>query len=529
MTYAELVATAAVGTAQRPVPELPPGLVPDADAERTPAERLLDAAAAYAVARRANLLVTSSVAAPAGSEPDELEVPPERFIAALARQIGQITDDQRTLPLSTVIDLVVEALAWMGQVGWRLPERLLVPVLQRAGRDARIAQAATGALGERGRWLVALNPVWARAFTTGDDTAGGAIDDSAWQDGTPAVRLAHLASLRQRDPGSARALLEQTWSTEAVDDRVAFIELVVATAVSSDEELLQRALSDRSSRVAAAARVGLLRIPRSALLGRLRERAARAVAVQRGLLSRTVRLTPPDDDAAASADGLNAGTYSRTPAENRLNALVASIPPQEWPALVGVQAQELLRATAGESWSVAPGLAEAAVRWGDRDLATALVEAGLRSPDLLALVDDHRIARLLEDPSTQTSAASVNQLVAAWPRPWPPLLAGALGQWLQLQLTSKQTTAAIPGDVIAAAATALPVQLARGWSHRLRDLSTDQRVGYGLQRAARNSAAALTLRAAMYDDVRAALDRSRGGPPSNHDYQHQHEHEQENR
>jgi len=515
VTFTELVATAAVGTSQRPVPELPAELVLDPVGDQAPAERLLDAVAATAVVRRASLPVAGDVVAPAAAPREPFPVPPERFTSGLARQLSQLTAEQRDLPMVTLIELVREALVWMQQVGWRLPERLIVPVLQRAVREERLAAAAAGAIGVRGHWLAAANPEWAAAIAAGAVPINPtSLDERVWHEGAAAERLAYLTSFRQRDPDAARSLLEETWAKEAVDERVAFIDLVARTAVPSDEPLLVRAMGDRSARVATAARPGLLRIPGSALMERLRARARLAVTVKRGLLSRTVQLQPPDDDPAATADGLNAGSYSRTPAENRLNGLIAAIPPHEWPALAGVQARDLLYAKADLSWSVVKGLIDAAAFWEDRELSNDLVASGIRTPALLSHVDHGQVARLLE-ATPPMEVEQVTRLVERWPRPWPQPLAVALGQWLQLRFTGGTLLPGdVPVDIIAFSATHLPPNLARGWSHRLRELAVDSRLPTSAQRTARTTAAALTLRAAMYDDVRTALAARASGNPS---------------
>ncbi len=506
MTYADLVATAAVGTSQRPLPPVPDALLTGRMAEE-PAAALLDAAAAYAVVRRAQLPVTTDVPVPEPAPADDLPLPPDRYVSALARLLGQLTDEQRTLPVALVSDLASEGLGWLQQAGWRLPDRLLVPVLQRAARDPDLALAAGAAIGGRGRWLAAFHPEWAAALS-GSATASE-LSEAAWSEGDAAARMAYLTALRALDADRARDLVAEGWAKESVDDRVAFARVIAATASPSDEPFLTAALRDRSTRVAEAARPGLLRVPESALLVRLRDRARAAVTVRRGLLGRTVHLTPPDDDAAAVADGLTGGSYSRTPAENRLNALVASIPPSEWPDLVGVTATELLRAKADQSWTVVPGLVEAATLWRDAALADALVSAGVRTPALLRLLDAPRVAQLLSDPGAVIEPEAVLRLVESWPRPWQPRLAQSLGDWIQRQVAGGRPAAqAIPAPVLALAATAVPVPVARGWAHRLRDLAIDQRATVAVQRAARHAAAALTLRAGMYDDVRAAVDRT---------------------
>ncbi len=506
MSYSDLVAAAAVGTSQRPLPVLPRGLVPEAGDEQTPADQLLDAAAAYAAVRRATLPLLIKVAAPDPAPAEATSVPPERFVAGLARLLGSLTDDQRPLPAATVRELLAEALGWVSAAGWRVPERMVVPVLERVAHDPGIRNAATAAVGERGRWLASLNPAWSGEAGPSVEQ-GERAPDIWWWEGAPALRHAYLSALRSRDPDAARELLAEGWATEAVDDRIAFTSLMAATATEADESFLVAAQKDRSSRVTDAARPGLLRIPTAQLLDRLRVLAREAVTVRRDRPGGPVTLAPPGEDPATLADLSVPVTYSQTSAEQRLNALVASIPPTEWPGLVGVRASDLLTAETDQSWSVVRGLTDAALFWGDAELAADLVARGVHTPALLRLLHPSKVARLLDDPAFTIDPLTLQQLVESWPRPWPTTLAQAVGSWLQLHLSQGQATArAIPAGLVGAAAIGVPVVVARGWAERLRGLATDARVTPAVQRTARHTAAALTLRAAMYDDVRAARD-----------------------
>jgi hypothetical protein len=500
VTHADLVAVATVGTAQRPLPDLPEGLLPASGAGSEPAFVLLDAAAVYGVIRRATL-PTREGAAPPPAPDDPRPEPSERFVSALVR----LLPGPDTTPAAPYIPaLLTEALGWIAAVGWRIPDRLLVPLLGQSVRDRTVARAMAAVLGERGRWLAAQNPAWAAALA---DESAIKLSEETWHEGTPAQRIGYLTAVRAADPEAGRALLEATWGSEGVAERVAFAEVIAATALPSDEAFLEAALRDRSARVADAARPGLLLISGSALAQRLRRRAAEAVTVRRGLLARTVHLTAPDDGPDAAADGLVAGTYSRTPAENRLNCLVASIPPAEWPALVGVHAAELLGAKAEQSWSVVGGLAAAAVRFRDATLASDLVDAGIRTPGILALLKPARLARLLDDPGTDLEPATMLGVVASWSQPWTRDQARIVDGWLRRRATSSRTgQAAIPDAFWTLPAVAVPPELARGWAERLRALSHEPHVPLAAQRRARASAATLTLRAGMYDDVRAALD-----------------------
>ena len=509
-TFADLVAVAAVGTAQRPLPPLPEHLVPPGPADQSAATRLLDAAAAFAVVRRARLPVEHGLTGAATAPDDSGDPPPPRFVAALARALHLSPVESPPGGAAQADALLAESLTWVGQAGWRLPHRLVVPLLQRCSGSPSLTAAAESVLGPRGRWLAELNPAWAAIAAEGSPPRFARSDETAWTHGTSVERRAFLTELRRTDPDRARELLAATWSQEEPSERIVLLGVLTARTTPGDEDFLTAATHDRSPRVAEAARWGLLSIEGSALLERLRLRARRAVTVWGSGPGASVWLTAPDDDGSAVADGLGAATFSATPGENRLNALVAAIPPREWPGLAGVTASQLVAAGSAQSFGLSGGLTAAAVRWRDAELAAALVRAGDRTPALLALLDPEALVRLLDDPAAALPPTVVRQVVDGWPRPWPPALARSLGGWIQRQVSAREPGwATIQGGIWDLAASAAPIAVARGWAGRFRELGDDPRVPGPLQRRAHAAAGVLLVRAGMYDDVRAALESSR--------------------
>ena len=74
-------------------------------------------------------------------------------------------DEHQTLLLRQIVGefdlkLVLEWLAHGTNQGIHLPPDLLPTLLERATKDRSLATALAPCLGERGRWLIALNPAW---------------------------------------------------------------------------------------------------------------------------------------------------------------------------------------------------------------------------------------------------------------------------------------------------------------------------------------------------------------------------------
>lgn len=161
---------------------------------------------------------------------------------------------------------------------------------RQANRDERVVSA----MGERGRWLRALNPEW--------NKPGGASEplptdvESAWQVGTLAEREALLKAVRRSDAARARELVAATWSTDPADVRRRFVSALRQGLDASDETFLESCLDDRSKVVRRAAAELLATLPGSGLAARMLERTAAMISVNpRDGAARTPTITiePP--------------------------------------------------------------------------------------------------------------------------------------------------------------------------------------------------------------------------------------------
>ncbi|HEX8036513.1 MAG TPA: DUF5691 domain-containing protein, partial [Ktedonobacterales bacterium] len=146
-----LVATALVGTAQRPNADTSTGTpldavtsaLPATEAERT----LLLRAGAWAVYTQAGYVAESECLA--------VEPAPEEMMAACSQSAAMLLD---ALFKGRQAQLVPEALERLRRAGLRLPHEVLPVAL--AVRDEGQRAAVLPVLGERGRWLSRFNPAW---------------------------------------------------------------------------------------------------------------------------------------------------------------------------------------------------------------------------------------------------------------------------------------------------------------------------------------------------------------------------------
>ena len=182
------------------------------------------------------------------------------------------------------------------------------------------------ALGERGRWLAADNPMAAWAV------AGDALDEQSWTDGTPAEGLRFFVRLFAVAPEQAATRLQTAWDEESGEQRERLLAVVASKPPNSlGQWLFDKPLKDRRTRIRQDARTALLRLPSHAMHQRAQQRARQLVRVD-GVLKKRLLVTLPEQfDPAWRDDGIvekpPQGIGTRT---FWARQLLASVPLQFW-------------------------------------------------------------------------------------------------------------------------------------------------------------------------------------------------------
>ncbi len=277
----------------------------------------------------------------AGSQPatfpavDAPRCPPETSRSA---SIGAITMLRQFLADSDQ-KLLIEWLHHAARHALAVAPDLLPALLDLATKQRPIAEALAPCLGERGRWLMRLNPAWPIA-------AAESIDETAWRLGSSEARQRFLQQYREQTPDAARALLESTWAQEAAKDRIAFLSAFRRGLSLADEPFLEQCLVDRSLGVRTEA-ARLL----AGLVGGQRQQTLLAqlttyITLERGWLRRTLQVKLPARYEAAWAD---LGIREESPLGVRIGQkagwvvqLLALLPPSMFVAHLGVDAIEFL-------------------------------------------------------------------------------------------------------------------------------------------------------------------------------------------
>lgn len=413
-----LVAAAVVGTGRRTVDwsRVPVALrgTPAAAEDAVGAEEaaVLATAGRVAVAGRATGGLVGAAELPPGAVPETRSAPGGQFLRLFAEAVG-----------SRRLELVTDGLRMLADNGRRLPIGSVVPVLELATGRRELRPLVVPVLGERGAWLARQNPVW--RF---DELLLPAVDDDRpWTEGSTAERVAWLTAVRAADPDRSRELLVAALPHEPAEVRLRLLETLGEGLGPADEALLEQALDDRGRSVRELAQRLLPRLSGSAYLARMRERVRHRV--RRGRPGGW-RIDLAELTAADERDGLIAVKGERPPGERAMATLVGAIPIADWPELVGRSAIELVGAEVTGGPGFDSGLAIAALRERDPELALELLgEQDMLDEDLFELTEveagdrllDRRIGR--DEPKQWLAALGV--------RHWSPRLTDLVLRWLE--------------------------------------------------------------------------------------------------
>lgn len=318
------------------------------------------------------------------------------------------------------LKLLTEWLRSAAPLGMVAPYDLLPALLELAAKQRPLAEALAPCLGERGRWLMRLNPAWPIA-------AAEIVEETDWQVGSSEARQQFLQRYRQRAPDAARALLESTWAQETAKERTVFLSVLRSGLSRADEPFLEQCMRDRSQTVRTEAARLLAGLAGSQHQQRLLTELTAYVNVERKWLRRTLQVKLPTRYDPAWAQW---GVREESPLGVRVGQkagwlvqLLALLPPSTLVAHLGMDAVELLEFVRASDFAEA--------------LSMALLEgAELHQDHAFLLAELHHLQRLLT--LEQTSPTEWQERFVRYAPLLPP---SVRDQVLQRYLTTQAATA----------------------------------------------------------------------------------------
>jgi hypothetical protein len=295
------------------------------------------------------------------------------------------------------------------------------PAAQMLVRSAFLAMRAAGVrphpfdLPSAEPWMAQIESLLGPAERAYRDRLAGAPVKAetalAWEELTPAERIAAAREQRRVEPAAGRSLIAEHLAAEAALTRVHLVQALAVGLGGDDRELLVSLMADRSQYVKAAAEALLARVPGAeAYAGRLQSAAEACVLKKVGVFGgrRKLELT----DAPKTADLVH--RVLQTFSGIRLGDLAARL---------GVKVDDLLGETSDPLAALALvvcGLAEGRTDIMAR-LATPLADYGA---PFLAM----RLKELLDDMDPGARAAAFSDYIEAA----PPGELYALASWARL-------------------------------------------------------------------------------------------------
>ena len=421
---------------------------------------LLLKAGALAVYRMAGHQALTAIQGPPRAPDDQLPEPS----AAGARLLRELIERGDA-------GLLCEALPRLRSGGCRVPTSQLPAALDLNGAGVRDALAPV--LGERGRWLAQFRSDWRWAIeSTTTDAASSAEAERVWQEGSVEARGVALRAARNADPERARAWIEAVWAEEKSERRADWLRVLSIRLAPADEQLLERALDDRSQVVRAVAAELLARLPESDLARRIADRADgllsyRAATGAWARVKSKVTGAPPGELDAKPPPSLEAswerdGIPARPPKgigerAHWLAALLALVPPGHWEERFSASAADLVPAAWAGEWgfAVTLGWSRAALLFAERGWMAPLWDRWLHTRlDGAEAVVQREILRLLLQGMERASAEArvvdvmrdppsgdllgAGEAVALLAGPWGDVLARTYLDILEDQVRAKE-------------------------------------------------------------------------------------------
>lgn len=234
------------------------------------------------------------------------------------------------------LSILTEFLTSLKKYNKSLPPESLPLLLDKAIKTPSIWEALNPTLGDRGRWLMAENPVWAELdyIPTLDD----------WEKGNTKERATYLRHQRSIDPAMALTLLEETWSQENTTTRKKLLDTLEVGLSKVDDIFLSARLEEKQKNIREKAANLLSKIPTSSFNQRMLIRLKKSITIKDSKQPILKIILPKGVDDSMIKDGIKASLqlYRSGNKASQLAQMINKLPLGFWSELTGLPSDQLL-------------------------------------------------------------------------------------------------------------------------------------------------------------------------------------------
>jgi hypothetical protein len=244
-------------------------------------------------------------------------------------------------------------------------------------KNPAIAGAVVELIGQRGKWVAALNPEWHVLIKDQQ-----ILPDSTWQMGSIDQRVAYLRQLRKINPVQACQLLTGNWHKENKNNRAAFLKLIEENLLPQDRPILEIILTDKVIEFRKRALAQLAKVGGHALIDEL----IAYVHTELLISGEYVGFNLPKPDAKKWEDFGLAFEKDKPAAEKDLLIhILGFVPPDNWPEWTDRKPYGVLAAFRHSDWKnvFLLALASALKKYPSIEWSLAVFEYHIKNTTLL--------------------------------------------------------------------------------------------------------------------------------------------------
>ncbi len=259
-----------------------------------------------------------------------------------------------------------------------LPPEILPNLLERSVTNPDLWGQLKNNIGQRGLWLIQQNPNWKQL------TKLKILNE--WDEALNDERLIILEHLLENDPEIAIEKLEDSWSSESVNQKIKFLKILEKNPDTSIEPFLEELLDDRRKEIRRAAVQILSKIPSSSLSKRTFERLKKRIQIHKKGKKITLEISLPDKlENDMIRDGIDPRIqwFKGGVKASRMGQMIALVSPELWLQEFEKEAEDVLVLFETSEWSelIIQAIIEATILHQNKDWARALLSFSIRQKD----------------------------------------------------------------------------------------------------------------------------------------------------